>query len=128
TKKTESKKTVVTKNKPVPVKDVKPVKAQKTVPNKASQKAAIVPKLAKVDTLNSDSIQIALADTLLPKIINYDSLRWAKFDSVFQKPAVRQKAFTQSVSQARYVKNNISMHASRIKNLNKEVNTYIIEK
>ena len=128
TKKTESKKPAVTKNKPVPVKDVKPVKAQKTVPNKASQKAAIVPKLAKVDSLKSDSIQIALADTLLPKIINYDSLRWAKFDSVFQKPAVRQKAFTQSVSQARYVKNNISMHASRIKNLNKEVNTYIIEK
>ncbi len=124
----EVKKTVVTKNKPAPIKSNKAAKPQLAkLKNNNEEKSTRLDSI-KQGTLNTDSLALTSADSLLPKVVDYDSLRWAKFDSVYQKASVRQKVLSQSVSQARYVKNNVSMQASRIKNLNKEVNTYIIEK
>lgn len=120
-----TKKNIKTDNS-VPAKQPKPVKIKKET--RAKKDPVLLANAPKADTLNTDSVNLASADSLPPKIINYDSLRWAKFDSVFQKPSVHQKALTQAVSQARYVKNNISMQASRMKHLKKEINTYIIEK
>lgn len=84
-----------------------------------------------LETASLDSVTNK-ADSLLvqaPSIkINEDSLTWAKLDSVYHIPERQQKILSQALSQARYVKNNVSMQATRIKNLTKEVNTYIIEK
>lgn len=90
-------------------------------------------ELVKKDSIQrADSLeQVSLADSaaIEPVIeLDPDSVAWAKIDSLFLIPERHQKVLTQSLSQARYVKNNISMQATRDKNLTKEINTYIIEK
>src|SRR5699024_4657416 len=90
-------------------------------------------EFAKNDSIQrADSLKhIALADSVtnVPVVeLDQDSVAWAKIDSLFHIPERHQKVLAQSLSQARYVKNNISMQATRDKNLTKEINTYIIEK
>lgn len=72
--------------------------------------------------------KLALVDSLYRQKLHYDSTVWANYDSAFHKTGVEQKVVGQAVSQARYVKNNVSMQATRMQNINKEINTYIIEK
>lgn len=93
---------------------------------------------SKNELVKNDSIQradslkhIVLADSVSNVAVvelDQDSVAWTKIDSLFHIPERHQKVLAQSLSQARYVKNNISMQATRDKNLTKEINTYIIEK
>lgn len=89
-------------------------------------------EIAQKDTITTiDSLKNnALADSINAPVVelNKDSIAWAKIDSIFHVPERRQKVLSQALSQARYVKNNVSMQSTRDKNLTKEVNTYIIEK
>ena len=83
------------------------------------------------DSLQADSLKsVALADSIAttPVVLDPDSIAWAQIDSLFHISERNQKILSQALSQARYVKNNVSMQATRDKNLTKELNTYIIEK
>lgn len=97
----------------------------------ARKEIAKADSILQADSLQADSLKsLALADSIanIPIILDPDSIAWAKIDSVFHIPERNQKVLAQALSQARYVKNNVSMQATRDKNLTKELNTYIIEK
>lgn len=83
-----------------------------------------------VDSLQADSLKnTAQADSInAPIILDPVAIAWTHIDSLFHIPQRKQKVLGQALSQARYVKNNVSMQATRDKNLTKELNTYIIEK
>lgn len=83
-----------------------------------------------VDSLQADSLKnMAQADSInAPIILDPVAIAWTHIDSLFHIPQRNQKVLGQALSQARYVKNNVSMQATRDKNLTKELNTYIIEK
>src|SRR5690606_32353635 len=83
-----------------------------------------------VDSLQADSLKnTAQADSInAPIILDPVAIAWTHIDSLFHIPQRNQKVLGQALSQARYVKNNVSMQATRDKNLTKELNTYIIEK
>lgn len=83
-----------------------------------------------VDSLQADSLKnTAQADSInAPIILAPVAIAWTHIDSLFHIPQRNQKVLGQALSQARYVKNNVSMQATRDKNLTKELNTYIIEK
>src|SRR5690606_4472393 len=83
-----------------------------------------------VDSLQADSLKnTAQADSInAPIILDPVAIARTHIDSLFHIPQRNQKVLGQALSQARYVKNNVSMQATRDKNLTKELNTYIIEK
>lgn len=85
-----------------------------------------ISKAAFLDSISTKEDSILLAKAAIKA--RQDSLTWAKYDSVFQIPERKQKVLGQALSQARYVKNSVSMQSTRVKNLKKDVNTYIIEK
>lgn len=85
----------------------------------------------EIDSFNGPLIVKIQLDTLSSEKIAKHGLpveSWAKYDSIFHVSQNKQKLISKALGQARFIKNNLNMQETRIYNLKKEINTYIIEK
>lgn len=146
----KAKKTPIVPKKNLPKRDKVAVKKPKKKINTPSKFYTLGPSRSLTNTfdldmnygliktgLHTDSVLLGYHNVLFNShavmesaqiTLSVEETKWAKFDSIYQKPNVQEKVVSQALSQARYIKNNVSMQATRIKTLDKNINTYIIEK